>query len=111
MLSRSYRLSGEQLNQVMEKGKVVHSPFFWARFTKNDGQSRIAVISPSKIVKTAVGRNQIRRKVYSVIRDFRENILPGYRIVVCVKEPIIKADAKVISEQARIIFVKTGLLK
>jgi ribonuclease P protein component len=55
--------------------------------------------------------NQIRRKVYSVIRDFRENILPGYRIVVCVKEPIIKADAKVISEQARIIFVKTGLLK
>jgi len=111
MLSRLHRLSSEQLNLVIERGKVVHSPFFWVRFSKNEGQSKIAVISPSKTIKTAVKRNEIRRKVYAVIRDFYRNLLQGYHVVVCVKEPVIGVDANILKEQVRVVFVKTGLLK
>lgn len=111
MLSRSNRLSGEQLNLVIEKGKVLHSPFFWLRFRKEDGLSRFAVLSPVKIVKTAVKRNYFRRKVYSIIRSFQDGIISGQHIVICPKEPAIKADMATLAEQVREIFVKSGLLK
>jgi ribonuclease P protein component len=111
MLSRSHRLSGEQFDFVMEKGQVVHTPLFWSRFVKQDGPLKVAVICPQKIARTAVKRNQFRRKVYSSIRAFRENALQGYQVIVCIKEPVFKASPKELVEQVRIIFVKMGLMK
>lgn len=111
MLPRSQKLSTKQLNLVMEKGKVVHSPFFWSRFIKQDGELKIAVICPQKIAKTAVKKNLIRRKVYSAIDLFINNLELGYHVIVCVKEPILKASPIEICNQAKAIFVKSGIMK
>lgn len=111
MLPRSQRLSTKQVNLVMEKGKVVHTPFFWSRFVKQEGELKIAVICPQKIAKTAVKRNLIRRKVYSAIGLFINKMELGYHIIVCVKESILKSSPIDIDNQTKAIFVKSGIMK
>jgi ribonuclease P protein component len=111
MLSRSHRLSGEQFDFVMEKGKVVHTPFFWSRFVKQDGPLKIAVTCPQKIAKTAVKRNLYRRKVYSAVRLFRDSAIQGQQVIICIKEPVLKALPKEIVEEVKLLFVKMGLMK
>lgn len=111
MLSSSQRLATKQLEEVLKKGKVIHSSFFWLRFTKNNSSTRISVIVPQKIVKSAVVRNNLRRKVYNSISLFVNKIKQGCHIIVCIKDPVIKAETLQIQEKAKEIFVATGLLE
>lgn len=111
MLSRSQRLSGEQLEEVLKKGKVIHTPFFWIRLYKQPGIARVAVLSPQKLLKTAVLRNRFRRKIYEIIGSFKKEMAKDYHLVVCMKEPILKADKDAMQEKTREIFVKAGVLK
>ena len=110
MLPSSQRLATKQLEEVLKKGKVIHSPFFWLKFicAKN---KHISVIAPQKIIKSAVMRNNIRRKVYNAIKLFINDIKQDLHVVVCVKEPVIKAETIQIQEKAREIFSIAKLLK
>ena len=111
MLSRSQRLSGEQLDAVMEKGRATHSSLFWMRTLKYEGLTKVAAIAPQKIAKTAVQRNSLRRKMYESIKPFFGSITPNHLIVVCAKEPVKKSVFKDLAKEMREIFVKSGLLK
>lgn len=111
MLSRSQRLSGEQLDSVMEKGRVTHSSFFWLRLLKYEGNSRFAAIVPHKVVKKATGRNALKRKMYEAIRPLLPKTSSGYLVVVCAKTPAVGTEQLSISKEMNEIFVKSGLMK
>ena len=111
MLPNSQRLSTKQFEEVLKKGRVVHNPLFWLRILKTDGNTKIAVISPQKIAKSAVKRNEIRRRIYNQITLFVNNLINEHQCIICPKETINKSSDQQINEAIKDIFVKGGLLK
>lgn len=71
MLSSRNRFHGHgSLRFVYAKGGVVRSKYFICKSLPNPRRSnpRIAVVVSKKVMKSAVGRNRIRRRLYEVIR-------------------------------------------
>lgn len=96
----------------MEKGRVTHSSLFWLRTLKHEGKTKIAVIVPNKVVKTASGRVGLRRRMYEAVKLIHSSIVSDNSLVViCAKEPAVKAEFKDLSKEMKDIFVKSGLLK
>lgn len=77
MLSQKYRFhSRGGVRYVYRKGKTIRTPIFSLVYTQNTrGKQRVAVVVSKKVLKLAVGRNRIRRRVYEAIRLE----LPHYR--------------------------------
>ena len=113
MLPRSQRLSVAYFNQVMEKGRVTHSPLFLLRFLKTDsaGQTRIAAVAPQKIFKKAVQRNKLRRQMYEAVRPLYADVRPQLHVVIFAKAIAATADQATLKKEIKDIFVKAGLLK
>ena len=70
MLSKKYRFhSRGGVNYTYQHGKTIRTPNISLIFNKNEkGFERFAVVVSKKVLKSAVGRNRIRRRVYEAIR-------------------------------------------
>lgn len=70
MLAQKYRFhSRGGVNHVYKAGKTIRTPIVSLAFVPNGrGQQRFGVVVSKKILKSAVGRNRIRRRVYEAIR-------------------------------------------
>ena len=77
MLSKKYRFhSRGGVRYVYQKGKTIRTPSLSLVFAPNTrGYQRFAVVVSKKVLKSAVGRNRIRRRVYEAIR----HELPEFR--------------------------------
>jgi len=76
MLAQRYRFhSRGGVNYTYQKGKTIRTPIISLIYNHNSrNHQRFAVVVSKKVLKSAVGRNQIRRRVYEAIRLE----LPGY---------------------------------
>lgn len=70
MLSSKYRFhSRGGVNYVYKHSKTIRHPDLSLVFCDNSrGKTRFAVVVSKKVLKSAVGRNRIRRRIYEVIR-------------------------------------------
>ena len=70
MLKQKYRFhSRGGVNFVHQKGQMIRTPMMAVTFVRNErGFKRFAVVVSKKVMKSAVGRNRIRRRVYEAIR-------------------------------------------
>jgi len=70
MLSKKYRFhSRGGVRYVYKNGKTVRQAKMSLVFAENTrGFTRIAVVVSKKVIKTAVGRNRIRRRIYEALR-------------------------------------------
>ena len=70
MLSKKYRFhSRGGVRFTYKNGKTIRTPNISLIYNKNDkGFERFAVVVSKKVLKSAVGRNKIRRRVYEAIR-------------------------------------------
>lgn len=70
MLSKTYRFhSRGGVRYVYQKGKTIRTPILSLIYTPNSrGFQRFGVVVSKKVLKSAVGRNRIRRRVYEAIR-------------------------------------------
>ena len=90
MLSKKYRFhSRGGVRFVYQKGKTIRRPGMSLVFLNNErGFTRVAVVVSKKVVKSAVKRNRIRRRVYEALR-LNFDLVPkkyGYIFVVFSKE-------------------------
>ena len=71
MLKKKYRFhSRGGVKYVYQHGKTVRKAAMSLVFCDNTrGFTRVAVVVSKKVVKTAVGRNRIRRRVYEALRN------------------------------------------
>ena len=71
MLNRRYRFhSRGGVRYVYQKGKTIRKPKASLVFAENSrGFTRVAVVVSKRVMKSAVGRNKIRRRIYEVIRN------------------------------------------
>lgn len=71
MLATRFRFKGHgSLRYTHARGEVYRSQYFIVKTTKNPRRSepRFAVVVSKKTLKSAVGRNRIRRRVYEELR-------------------------------------------
>lgn len=87
MLSQSHRFHGHgSLRYVYKNGTAIRSHLITLKYIRNTHRkhSRVAVVVSKKVLKTAVGRNRIRRRVYEVVRSQLPSIEVPHDIVILV---------------------------
>lgn len=95
----------------MEKGQSFHSPFFIVRVIKTPYLSRFAVSVPKRVAKTAVLRNKIKKRVYSIVKKMELRVKQGFNTVIIVKVGSEKLPFSDLFIEIEKIFVKMGILK
>ena len=70
MLSQKYRFhSRGGVHHTYQKGKTIRTPLLSLVFAPNTHEMpRFGVVISKKVLKSAVGRNRVRRRVYEAIR-------------------------------------------
>lgn len=111
MEKKSRRLTAGQFKEVMEKGKISHSPLFLLRAMSGNRDERVAAVAPQKIFKSAVIRNKVRRRVYEAARETLSLIRPGVHMIVFAKSSVLTASSREMIADIRGLFVKAGILK
>ncbi len=112
MLSRSQRVTTKEFEEVLQKGRVAHSPLFVIRFSQGgEGAARVAAVAPQKIAKTAVIRNKTRRKVYAIVHGLSAQLKSGLTIIIFAKQPALAAKPAELKEALQGVFVKAGVLR
>jgi len=87
MISSLFRFHGHgSLRYVYKNGKAVRSQLLTIKTTQNSRrkQSRVSVVVSKKVLKSAVGRNRIRRRLYEYMRHTLPNIPQAHDIVLIV---------------------------
>ena len=115
MIASLYRFHGHgSLRYVYTKGKAVRSQLFTVKYIENTRRkhSRFSVVVSKKVVKSAVGRNRIRRRLYEYIRTHQPQLQGVYDIVVICTSPELRTlPYAQIDEQLTTLFAKADLYK
>jgi ribonuclease P protein component len=87
MIPFKYRFHGHNsLRYVYKNGHAVRSRLVTLKYIENPtrNKSRIAVVVGKKVIKSAVSRNRIRRRIYEYLRPTISNLSKTYDIVIIV---------------------------
>lgn len=107
MLPKENRLKRDKdFQKVFKGGAGAYGSFCGAKFSPNGRKSsRIAVVVGTKVSKSAVVRNRIRRQIREVVRLNLAKIRPGYDLVIIAK-PEAKGRTQRELEQATLKLIK-----
>ena len=87
MLQQANRFHGHgSLRFVYKNGRAVRSSLATLKFTTNPHRQndRFAVVISKKVVKSAVRRNRIRRRVYEIIRHELPHLKSNHDVVLII---------------------------
>ncbi len=69
MLSKPDRLRrARDFALLSQKGRVVFGPFFTLRFRVNQMSTKVGFVASTKLFKTAVARNRVKRRMREALR-------------------------------------------
>lgn len=115
MLSSRNRFHGHgSLRFVHANGKIVRSRFFVCKYSFNArrAEPRVAVVISKKIIKSAVKRNRIRRRLYEAIRVELPKLNKQSDIVfIVVSVEVLTAEYGDITSAVQQAFTQAGLYK
>jgi len=102
VLPQAHRLRHEKdIKTLFAKGKGVFDVVCGMKYRRNDlPVSRFAVVVGSKVSKSAVKRNVIRRKIRETVRELLPRLAPGYDVVFLVRPDAAKKTQTAIGEHA-----------
>ena len=114
MISSKYRFhSRGGVKHTYKDGKTIRQKDLTLVFNENSrGKQRFAVVISKKILKTAVGRNQVRRRLYEAIRLELPNIQkPVDCIFIVYSKDLLNKDFKEIQDEIRVLLTKANIVK
>lgn len=115
MISTKYRFHGHNsLRYVYGNGKTVRSQLFTVKYVPNTHRThpRFSVVVSKKVIKSAVGRNRIRRRLYEYTRLNIPRLNGVYDIVIiCTSGELRTLPYAQIAEQLDQLFQKASLYK
>ncbi len=115
MISSLFRFHGHNsLRYVYSNGKAQRSQLFTIKHVSNSHRThpRFSVVVSKKVIKSAVGRNRIRRRLYEYLRTNTANLNGVYDIVIiCTSAELRTLPFSDISEQLDQLFHKADLYK
>jgi ribonuclease P protein component len=91
MLSQERRISQSLFAQISKEGRSFQTPRLSLRISqrKDQGKSAFSFVIPAKAVKTAVGRNFLKRRGRHVIKKHLSSIKDGYLCAFFLKKDMI----------------------
>ncbi len=113
MLSKKYRFhSRGGVRYTYQNGKTIRGSKISLVFADNSrNKQRYAVVVSKKILKSAVGRNRIRRRVYEVIRlELPKIQKPVDCIFIIYSKEILSIDFKEIQKNIRDLLKEANIL-
>ncbi len=87
MISRAHRFHGfNSLRQVYQQGAIARGPLFAVKAMPNPRRRsyRAAIVVSRKVNKSAVARNRMRRRLYSLMRRLEPQLTQSFDIVITV---------------------------
>ena len=93
MIPSPLRFHGHNsLRYVYANGKAVRSQLLTIKWTKNTHRSlsRTSVVVSKKVIKGAIGRNRIRRRIYEYVRLNLPRLNDTYDIVIICTSPELR---------------------
>lgn len=93
MIPAPFRFKGHNsLKYVYANGKAVRSERLTIKWVKNTRRTkpRISVVVSKKVIKGAIGRNRIRRRLYEYVRLNTSRLSDIYDIVLIVTSPELR---------------------
>lgn len=113
MISTLFRFRGHNsLRYVYANGKAVRSQLFTIKYTANKRRThpRFSVVVSKKVIKSAVARNRIRRRVYEYVRQAIETMPDVYDVVIiCTSAEVRTLPYEQIKKQLDDLFIKAEL--
>ena len=115
MIAGQYRFHGHgSLRYVYAKGKAQRSHHVTIKYVENGRRkrSRFSVVISKKVLKSAVGRNRVRRRIYEYIRTEMHRIDGVHDVVViCTSSELRSMPYEQLKEQLDLLFEKAELYK
>lgn len=115
MISSLFRFHGHNsLRYVYSNGKAVRSQLFTIKYVPNTHRKypRFSVVVSKKVIKSAVGRNRIRRRLYEYLRQNTDRLDAVYDVVIiCTSAELRVLPYPEIVEQLEQLFNKASLYK
>lgn len=115
MLSFKNRFHGHgSLRYVYTHGQAVRSRLMTLKHSTHPKRQdpRVAVVISKKVIKSAVGRNRVRRRVYEVVRYELPSIKPGSDLVLIVfSAEILKLPHEELVQTVKQLFNSAGVYK
>ena len=115
MIPSPFRFHGHNsLRYVYTNGKAVRSQPLTIKWVKNTHRSkpRISVVVSKKVLKSAIGRNRIRRRIYEYMRTHLDQLNDVYDIVVITTSPELRdMPYGELSDQMDTLLEKAGVFK
>jgi ribonuclease P protein component len=91
MLTKTQRLSKQQVQYLLKKGNYFSNSYLGIKFLTNKVQiNRFSVIISKKTLASAVDRNKIRRQLYEIIRQNPLDLPNQFDCLIMVKPPLIQ---------------------
>ncbi|MGE4554706.1 MAG: ribonuclease P protein component [Candidatus Paceibacterota bacterium] len=117
MIKKKFRLSHNDFLLVLKNGQKCGSPHFLISYLPNNLlYFRLGINLSSKIIKSAVQRNYLKRIIKAIFRDFflkenkkQQNYFQknqGYDIVIGIKKVFSKKDFQEIKKELELLFQK-----
>lgn len=112
MLPKPNRLHlDKDIKTLFAKGKGVFDVYAGFKYRKNGvGASRFAVVVGTKVSKSAVTRNRLRRQIREVIRLRLGEIKPGFDVMMLVRKEAIGKTYEELEKHVVNGFKKAGIL-
>ena len=115
MLQQRNRFHGHgSLKFVYKNGQAVRSSIATIKYVKNPyrNHSRFAVVVSKKVLKSAVRRNRIRRRVYEIIRLELPNMKNDQDVAVIIfSAEVLSMPYKDLKQTIKNLFSQTQLYK
>lgn len=116
MLAKENRLkNSKDFQDTYTKGRFSSSKQLTLRFAKNKNPnvSSFGFAVGKKYDKTAVGRNRAKRILRSAIFSLKQDIVPGFYLIICINKPTIEKKISVveITSELKDLLKKCNLLK
>ncbi len=115
MIPYRHRFHGHAgLKYVYKNARVVRGSLFTLKYLSNPRRStsRFAVVVSKKVLKSAVGRNRIRRRVYELFRANIEHLPHNVDIVCIITSPeVCTMSADDLTQEFLQRLHETGLYK
>lgn len=99
MLKKENRLTTKEFDLVFKKGKKNFSKNFMFIKMENKDSLKISTTVSKKIYKTAVKRNEARRKIYKIIQENFGKIPQDFWATLIMIKPILEIEKGVLEKE------------
>jgi len=112
MLQKRFRLSADSdIEKAFRTGRSVRSRLVGCKVIyKEEGDSRFAFVVSTKISKSAVVRNRIKRRMREIVRSSFKSLARPADVMIMAQSPAKEADFAELQADMQTLLVKCGLL-